>query len=164
MEEGFRTFDHTGDLGLEVWAESAERLHELAVLAMMAQVAQETGTHKPAEGAAAAAAGAAAPGGGPGTPEAPEVTMRLELEGDEPADLLVHWLNTALLHSSLEHALWTRAVVERLTQRSIVARLEGPRLDPRRQVFLREIKAVSHHDLALALEPPRCRCRLILDL
>jgi SHS2 domain-containing protein len=139
MGEGFRTFDHTGDLGLEVWAETPERLYGLAAEALLAQVAE-------------------APSGDA------EVRRELRLDGHDPADLLVHWLNTALLESELERAIWTRAIVRHLTPHSIEARLEGPRRDPARQVFLREIKAVSHHHLALNLAPPACRCRLILDI
>ena len=51
-----------------------------------------------------------------------------------------------------------------LGPREVRGVLEGPRLDPRRHVLLREVKAVSYHDLELALEPGACRCRLVLDL
>ena len=139
MAEGYRTFDHTGDLGLEVWAETKERLHALAAIAVLAQVAE--------------------------VPEPTfEIRRELSLEGDDPADLFVHWLNSALLEAELASAIWCRATVTRLDERAIEAVLEGPRRDPLRQVFLREIKAVSHHHLALALTPPDCRCRVILDL
>jgi SHS2 domain-containing protein len=137
--EGFETFDHTGDLGLAVWAPTAERLFGLAAEALMAQVAS---------------AG----------PDESEAKVELSLTGDDPADLLVHWLNQALLESTLKNAIWTRAVVTSWTPRSIEATLQGPRLDPRRHVLLREVKAVSHHDLDLRLEPPRCSCRLVLDI
>ncbi|TMQ68497.1 MAG: archease [Candidatus Eisenbacteria bacterium] len=79
-------------------------------------------------------------------------------------DLLVHWLNTALLEGELRRAVWTRADVSLLTTARIEGTLSGQRLDPRRQTFLREIKAVSMHGLALELEASRCRCRLILDV
>jgi SHS2 domain-containing protein len=137
--EGFRTFDHTGDLGLEVWAETPERLYALAAEALLAQIVE---------------AGAGAP----------EVRVELDLEGDDPGDLLVHWLNSALLESELRRAVWTRAEVRSLSARAITGALAGPRRDPRGQVFLREVKAVSHHFLGLDLEPGRCRCRLILDI
>jgi SHS2 domain-containing protein len=139
MAEGFRTFDHTGDLGLEVWAETPERLFALAAEALLAQVVECP-------------------------PGEPEVRIDIGLEGDDAGDLLVHWLNTALLEAELREAVWTRARVERLTPRSVTASLEGPRRDPARQTFLREVKAVSHHFLQLELEPPRCRCRLVLDI
>ena len=45
-------------------------------------------------------------------------------------------------------------------ERALAGLLAGPRLDPTRQVFLREVKAVSHHDLDLDLTPGRCRCRV----
>jgi SHS2 domain-containing protein len=139
MPESFHTFDHTGDLGLVVEAETPERLHALAAEALLAQVA-EAGE------------------------SAPEITMTLVLEGDDPRDLFVHWLNSVLLEADLRHAVWTRVTVTALTTLRIEARLEGQRLDPERHVFLREIKAVSHHDLELELTPPRCRCRIVLDL
>ncbi len=139
MSEGFRTFEHTGDLGLEVWAPTPERLYALAAVALLAQVAE-------------------APGAGV------EDRVRLDLTGEDPAELLIHWLNTALLEASVRRVVWTRAEVERLTPNALEGTLQGPRLDPRRHVLLREVKAVSHHGLELELAPPRCRCRLILDI
>jgi SHS2 domain-containing protein len=138
MSEGYRTFDHTGDLGLEVWAESPARLYELAAEALSAQIAEAAGE--------------------------PEACVRLSLSGDDPGDLLVHWLNTALLHAELERAVWTRARVHALTPGTLECTLEGPRLDPLRHTLLREVKAVSHHGLEVHLEPPQCRCRLVLDI
>lgn len=138
-DEGYRTFDHTGDLGLEVWAGSPERLYALAAVGLMAQVAEAR------------------------RPE-PELEADVRLEAADSGDLLVHWLNTVLLRSTLDHALWTEAHVHSLGPHTLHASLEGPRLDPRSQVLLREVKAVSFHDLDLDLEPGRCRCRLILDI
>jgi SHS2 domain-containing protein len=144
MDEGFRTFDHTGDLGLEVWAPDPERLYALAAIALLAQVVEV-----PAETA------------GP-MPEPARVA--LELQGDDAADLLVHWLNTALLEAEVRRAVWTRATVALRSGRSLAGTLEGPLRDAARQTFLREVKAVSHHGLELDLAPPRCRCALVLDI
>ena len=141
MNEGYRTFDHTGDLGLEAWAGTPERLFALAAEALMAQVAEVP----------------------PGATAAP-LAVDLELEADDAEDLLVHWLNTALLESDLRRAIWTRAEVVRWSPRGLAGSLRGPRFDPRRHTALREVKAVSHHGLELALEPGACRCRLVLDL
>ena len=139
MSEGFRTFDHTGDLGLEVWAESPARLYARAAEAVMAQLAEVGGA-------------------------AAEVERTLRLSGDDPADLLIHWLNSALLEAELAGAVWNAAEVRRLTATSLEAVLRGPRLGPGGPVRLREVKAVSHHGLVLELAGPVCRCRLVLDL
>ena len=139
MEEGYRTFDHTGDLGLEVWAPGAARLHALAAEVLMSLVADARG----------------AP---------PELELPVRLTGDDPADLFVHWLNTVLLESELAKAVWTSAEVRVLTPTTLEATLRGCRRDPERQTFLREIKAVSLHGLALELDGPVCRCRLVLDI
>jgi SHS2 domain-containing protein len=139
MDEGHRTFDHTGDLGLEVWAETPERLFARAVLAVLAQVAETRG-HQP------------------------EVEVRLTREAPDARDLLVDLCNTALLEAEVRGAIWTDARVVFEGALRVEATLSGPRRDPRRQVFLREIKAVSHHDLELELTPGHCRCRLVLDV
>ncbi len=139
MDEGFRTFDHTGDLGLEVWAPSPERLFARAALAVLAQVA-ETQSHEP------------------------EVQIRFTRDATDPGDLLVDLCNTALLEAEVRRAVWTDARVTLVTPRRLEVTLSGPRRDPRRQIFLREIKAVSHHDLELDLTPGGCRCRLVLDV
>jgi len=139
MEEGHSTFDHTGDLGLEVWAPSAARLYALAAEVLMALVVDARGT-------------------------APESERVVRITGDDPADLLVHWLNTVLLESELAKAVWTHAEVQVLTPTTLEATLWGSRLDPLRQTFLREVKADSHHALVLELKEPACRCRLVLDL
>uniref|UniRef100_A0A832I1A5 Archease n=1 Tax=Eiseniibacteriota bacterium TaxID=2212470 RepID=A0A832I1A5_UNCEI len=143
MDEGWRTFDHTGDLGLEVRAAGPERLFALAAIALLAQVVEAPRSTR--EGA-------------------PEVSVTLELEGEDPADLLVHWLNTALLEAEVRRAVWTRAVVELPGPGRLRGTLEGPRRDAARHTFLREVKAVSHHGLELALDPGACRCRLVLDI
>lgn len=139
MQEGHRTFEHTGDVGLEVWAESPARLFAIAAEALMGLIAEAPGA-------------------------TPEVVVPVRLAGDDPADLLVHWLNTVLLEAELARALWTRVEVTALTPVSLEATLAGPRLDRARQAFLREIKAVSQHDLHLDLEGTPCRCRLVLDV
>jgi len=139
MEEGSRTFDHTGDLGLEVWAAGAARLYALAAEALMALVAEARD----------------AP---------PELERALRLGGDDPADLLVHWLNTVLLEADLAGAVWTSATVRLPTPTTLEATLRGPRRDPARLTLLREVKAVSHHGLVLELDGACCRCRLVLDI
>ncbi len=139
VRQGYATFDHTGDLGLEVWAPTPRELYAQAAVALMAQVA-DPGEDPPVERA------------------------EIALEGDEPADLLVHWLNSVLLESDLRHVVWTHVRIQKLTPRRIEAALQGPRIDPSRHTLLREVKAVSFHDMQLKLDPGDCRCRLVLDL
>jgi SHS2 domain-containing protein len=139
MSEGFRTFDHTADLGLEVWAATPERLFALAMVGVLAQVVESAGG-------------------------VPEVEVSFERTASDPAELLVDACSAALLEGDVREAVWTEAEVTLHGPGRMSARLRGPRRDPRRQVFLREIKAVSHHGLELDLTPGHCRCRLILDV
>lgn len=122
-----------------MWAETPERLHELAAEALIAQVT--LGDLGPID-----------------------ARLDVSLDGDDPEDLFVHWLNTVLLQAELERAVWTRVTLEALARDSLTATLEGQRLDLARHERLREVKAVSHHELALDLAPGACRCRVILDI
>jgi SHS2 domain-containing protein len=126
-----------------VWAETPGRLFARAVLAVLAQVAETRG-------------------------HADEVQVLVECRSDDAGDLLVDLCNTALLEAEVRQAIWTDAQVTWNGVDHLTARLSGPRRDPRRQTFLREIKAVSHHALELDLTPTgpqrRCRCRLVLDV
>ncbi len=142
MDGRWETFDHTADLGLSVEAPTPEALYALAARAVLAQVAEV------AEPDAA--------------PE--EERAEVRIEGEDAADLLVEWLNRALLEAELASAVWTRVTIDRLGPRTLAARLAGPRRDRARMVFLREVKAVSHHGLELDLTPGRCRCRFVIDL
>lgn len=139
MRESWRTFDHTGDLGLEIEAATPERLHALAAEAVSALVAEPL-------------------------PEPPGVRHRVVLEGDDPRDLFVHWLNTALLEAEVRHAIWTRITVTALDPHRLAAELQGQTIRLRHHVLGREIKAVSHHHLELDLSPGACRARVVLDL
>ena len=139
MEERWRTFDHTADLGLEEEAGTPARLFACAALAVLAQVAE---CERPVE----------------------EVTRELTAEGGDAAALLVDWLNRALVAAELAAAVWTRVEIGRFDGRTLTARLWGPRRDRTRMTYLREVKAVSHHGLELELSPGRCRCRIVLDL
>lgn len=139
MDEEVRTFDHTGDLGIEVRAPSRERLYARAALAVVAQVGEAGGGDR-------------------------EVEVTIVVRGTDDADLLVEFCNRALLEAEVHRVLWTEARVRRLGAHEIEATLAGPRRDRARDVFLREIKAVSFHGVELAPEADSWRCRLVLDV
>ncbi len=139
MHEGWETFDHTADLGLEVRAATPERLYALAAEAVLAQVA-ECPTVAPTLGAA------------------------VEASGADAADLLVEWLNRALLAGELANAVWTHVEVQAWSPTRLAAALRGVPRERSVVTFLREVKAVSHHGLELELAPGHCRCRVVLDL
>jgi SHS2 domain-containing protein len=87
----------------------------------------------------------------------------LDLSGDDWEDLFVHWMNTLLLRSELAGAWWTRFDVRELGPNRVVAEVAGPRRGPGHEL-MREVKAVSYHDLGLDLAPGRCRAHVVLDL
>ena len=140
MAEGFRTFDHTGDLGLEAWASTLPALLERATVGLMAQIAE------------------AGPGPASGR------RARIEVEGEDLADTLVAWLNAALLEAEVGRAVWTGAQVEEAGPRRARGEVWGPGLDSAGLTRLREVKAVSHHAAEIEEAPDGWRCRVILDI
>jgi SHS2 domain-containing protein len=134
----YRSFSHTADLGLEIEADAPEELFATAGRALTEQMALPE-------------------------PSAERLSERIVLEGDGWEDLFVHWLNTLLLRSEVGGAWWTDFAFERLSATRLAAVVSGPRRGPG-HTLLREVKAVSYHDLELQLAPGRCRARVILDL
>jgi SHS2 domain-containing protein len=135
---GYAAFSHTGDVGLEIRAESPAELFAIAGRALTEQMALPTETGD-------------------------VVRERLDLEADGWEDLFVHWLNTLLLRSELAQAWWTTFEIETLSPRRLVAEVAGPRRGPQHE-RMREVKAASHHALALEIAPGRCVARVVLDL
>jgi SHS2 domain-containing protein len=141
VDEGFGTFDHTGDLGLEVRARTLERLFELAALGLMAQIA-EPRVKEPGSAVEAA----------------------VEVASEDRESLLVDWLNAVLLESELRQAIWTLVEIAGVDDRSIRARLLGVPRDRARLTFLREVKAVSHHAAEVRSSPGGLVARVVLDI
>lgn len=138
MPGRYSAFPHTGDVGLEIRADSPGELFATAGRALTEQMARPV----------------------PG-PEM--VRERLELDADGWEDLFVHWLNTLLLRSELAQAWWTGFEIEALSPVRLVAAISGPRRGPQHE-RMREVKAVSFHDLKLELAPGGCMARVVIDL
>jgi SHS2 domain-containing protein len=138
MASSYRVFPHTGDLGLEVSADTPGELFAASGRALIEQMAL------PVEAGA-------------------RVSEQLDLEGEGWEDLFVHWLNTLLLRSELASAWWTAFDIRSLGPERIVATISGPRRGPG-HTLMREVKAVSFHDLVLDLTPGHCRAHCVLDL
>lgn len=125
---GYRIFDHTADLGVEVFAGTREALYGGAVLALF-DLLTDLETVRA------------------GT------TREVAVSGENPADLLVNFLREALFAWNGEGFLMKSCLVREAGPRRIMALLRGEAFDPARHRIKQEIKAVTYHQ-AEVWQPP----------
>jgi len=135
------TFEHTADVGLRVFAGDLEDLFRTA--------AQGVFDYIVANREAVLVTG----------------TETISLRGDEPAELLVAWLNELIFRSETEHRLYNRFEVHLDDDgRSLQAEIGGEPIDTDRHILDHEVKAVTHHARTLRREGEGWLAELILDI
>lgn len=134
----FREFEHTGDVGIELTADTRPELFRCAAIAMASLLVER----------ADVAAG-----------EQREVTVAADADTDLMHDLLTELLNVF----TVEGFIWSDASVEE-DDRSLKVTLRGERFDPARHELRGEIKAVTYHQLEVANSSSGWRARVIFDV
>ncbi len=132
------TLEHMADLGLWVEADSRQELMASAVCALA-----ELMYRGPRQG---------------------EIQwLPLELEGADPADLLVQLLNEVIYLAEAEGLLAVALVVSELRPDALVARLGALPLGPGHRVG-QPIKAVTYHQARVEPAGERWRAQVVLDV
>ncbi len=89
----------------------------------------------------------------------------VSLTADSPAALLVAWLNELIFRVETRHRLYSRYDVGVAPDGlSLQATIAGERIDSTRHILDHEVKAVTHHGLALERDGDGWRAELILDI
>jgi SHS2 domain-containing protein len=135
-----RFFDHTGDFGAALEAETREELYAELARAFVALLT--------------------------GAPEAvrPRETRELEVAGLDATDLLVALGNELLFLFDTEGFLVARLSVKRLDEGDLAAVAHGEPYDPERHSIARPVKAVTHHGAEVTEDGGHHRARVIFDL
>ena len=135
---GYRTTEHTADIGIEAWGESLERAFEEAARGMFSLMVD--------------------------LDTVAERTARTQtVHGPERADLLVGWLNDLIGLVDSEGLVFRRFVISSLTEGDLTARSYGEPIDPARHSPHLAVKAATYHRLAIDDGPP-ARVRIVLDI
>ena len=135
----FRFLEHTADLGIVVRAENRDTLFQGAAHAMM-QIMLEGRSRMPAR------------------------SIDLSLTGSDPADLLVRWLSEILYLVEVERLVVIDAAVAFPAPNRLRATLKVVPFDPAQHEILREIKAVTYHQLKVAQKDAGWEATIIFDL
>jgi SHS2 domain-containing protein len=131
--------DHTADLGIRVWGSDLEDLFENAAKVLV---------HLFISG------------------DSPLETLprKIHVSGEDPADLMVKWLGEILYLFEGERQVITSLHIDSLTPSSLEAYVNTVPFDPEIHEVLREIKAVTYHQIEVAYKGDHWEAKVIFDL
>ncbi len=136
----YRTFDHTADLGIEVYGRTREELFVHAAEALADLLADREGMRA-------------------------DRSFRIRATGEDGSDLLVNFLREVLYQFQGNRLLLQEIRITNLTKNEIRAEARGEVLDHAGERLRREIKAVTYHQASLIrCKSGRWTARVILDV
>ncbi|MFQ5491146.1 MAG: archease [Phycisphaerae bacterium] len=136
---GFELRDHTADIALFAWGTTPDKLFAAAATGLYAAIGELHGTgHK--------------------------LPATTNLQGRDQVTLLVDFLSELLFKFETAHVWMVDPRFEELTETHL--RMTGlfEPLDVNRCQYDREVKAVTHHNLAIRPMPGRLETTIILDI
>jgi SHS2 domain-containing protein len=139
----YHLFDHTADLGMEIYGDDGRALFANAAKALFDVLVSPV------------AGGDAANGG--------EAVEAIEVTGEDWPDLMVNWLRELLYLWAGRQRLLVGLDIDFMEEKRIRARLATCEFDPRRHTVEKEIKAVTYHRIEAGPHGRRWRARVIFD-
>lgn len=136
---GYRTFDHTADIGLEAWGKDLPELFSQAARGMF-DVAVEVETVRPKD---------------------PHVVT---VRGDDVEMLFREWLSELLYFFSAKGLVFSTFDFHKLSETELDADAYGEKFDDERHHLKTDIKAVTYHQLSVERRDDGWVGRVILDL
>ena len=136
---GYRIFDHTADLGVEVTGATLEDLYAGAALALFDILTDLSSVR----------AG---------------VTRAIVVSGEDPADLLVNFLREVLYAWNGDGFLMKSCLIREVKPQRLSALLRGEPFDPSRHQIKQEIKAVTYHQASVETTAAGWRARVVFDV
>jgi SHS2 domain-containing protein len=135
----YRIFDHTADLGVEVAGATLEELYGGAAFALFDLL---TDLRRVRE----------------------ERSQKIDVRGEDRADLLVHLLRECLYLWNGEGFLVKRCSIRKTTPTRLEALLHGEPFDPARHRIRKEIKAVTYHQASVEEGQEGWIARVVFDV
>ena len=135
----YKLIEHTADMGIEAWADS-----DVIVLVEMAQ------------GLKALMFGE--------SPASAKLDTQIELHAEDPAELLVCWLNEIAYWSEKNNLVPAAFRIDLLNHAALRATVWGEPFDPSRHSLERQVKSVTYHQACLEELAEAWHARVYVDL
>ncbi len=136
---GYRVFDHTADLGVEVTAATLEEIYAGAAIALF-DLLTDLATVRA------------------------ETSREIVIEGEDAADLLVNFLRELLDAFNGDGFLMKSCLVREVDSRQLKALIRGERFDPAHHRIEQEIKAVTYHQASVERTEDGWKARVVFDV
>jgi len=139
VKRAFEIIDHVADVGIVAYGTDVEELFSNAALALFSLITE---------------------------PESIEEKSHLDLEvsSDGRDRLLVEWLNELIYLFDVEHILFNRFDIKRLTRNELKATCYGEGFDPMKHKIKIGVKAATYHMLKLDKNGDGYKAQIILDI
>jgi SHS2 domain-containing protein len=137
--ERFRILEHPADIGFEAFGSTREEVFANAARALFHLIVDLDSIE-------------------------PRDDVLVEVEGSDPASLLVNWLSELLYLNDAEGWLFSEFEVERLDDRSLTARARGEKFDRTRHRAKLQVKAITYHQLELERTAEGWHARVYVDI
>jgi SHS2 domain-containing protein len=138
-EKTFRLFDHTADLGVEIFGHTREDLFVHAVLAIVELTTDAKRI-------------------------APDLEKRFTVEGADQTDLFINYLREVLYLINGEGFLPRGVSIDEFHSRRLTATLRGEYFNTKKHRINKEIKAVTYHQAAVTETEKGWKGRVIFDV
>lgn len=135
----FEILEHTADVGIVAHGDSLAELFANAATGMFAIMAELEDVRQTEE-------------------------RRIEVEARDQEGLMVRWLTELLYYLDAEELLFSRFVVEEVSETRLRARAFGERIDAERHRLHFGVKAVTRHMLEVAQEEDEYRAQVLFDI
>jgi SHS2 domain-containing protein len=136
---GYRIFDHTADLGVEISGGTLEELYAGAAFALF-DLLTDLSTVR---------AG---------------IVREIVVAGEDPADILVNFLREALYAWNGEKFLMKSCLIREVKPQRLKALLRGESFDPSRHRIKQEIKAVTYHQASVRETAEGWKAKVVFDV
>jgi len=136
---GYKFLDHTGDIGIIVWADDLKALYSQAAMALF-DIITDTDRVEPRE------------------------ERKVTVEGTDNGEMLVAWLNELLYLHEVERLLFHDFTITKIDKKSLRGIVRGETFRDDYHIIKTTIKAVTYHQLEVRNENDRWWAKVILDL
>jgi SHS2 domain-containing protein len=135
----FEYIDHTADMGVVAWGKDLKEVFANAALAVFNFMVDLKDV-------------------------SPEKEVKVEVEAEDLETLLIEWINELLYHFESKEMAFSKFVIEEISERKLVAKALGEKIDLKKHSLKEYIKACTYHLLKVEKSGDGWRAQFICDV